>query len=249
MKKIIILLLFTTVLFGQFKFQMSRPDRYYKIYMPGCGAMWDKDIAPNGWGIYTITNVKEATHTYFGTRGLRMVGSPYSNYSTICIDKINLTVPYGQEFTFECYFYPYIGGNANNSTPRMLFITTYGTGYGAIWLSWNHYNTNDIFFGDANSTSSWGISDTLSQVAPYATRFYHLAYTRKGDSVYIFIDGKLKKKKYSIDNFVNYTTTYRMYIGCQGNGNQNVFDGIIQSIRFSEKARYTSDFLPPRRPY
>jgi len=248
MKKIILLFI-PFILFGQFKFQTSRPDRYYKIYIPGINGMYDKDITQDGWGIYQIYNLRYTTaNAKFGERVLLM-NHPYNTqYSQIFINKSNYTVPYGNEYTFDCWVYPILD-NSFSGYGQQIFFTAYRSGCTTIGIIFNCLGNKEIYFKNDNGSSIVANYFSPNNSCPLNT-WTHIAQTRKGDTVYCFINGKLLNKTYTTANFANQTPYVNVHIGCLSDASYTYnFSGSIALIRFSEKARWTSDFTPPNKPY
>lgn len=78
--------------------------------------------------------------------------------------------------------------------------------------------------------------------------WHHIALTRSGTTVRLFIDGGL----YASGTFTGALPavgTQQMYIGCQ-NGALSFFSGYIDEIRLTKGlARYVSDFIPSEVPF
>ena len=78
-------------------------------------------------------------------------------------------------------------------------------------------------------------------------QWHHRAIVKKGSIVYIFQDGIL------LSSFTHNKNPYpfdAIGIGKRVNGSiQDVFNGMIDEVRFSNVARWTSNFTPPSSPY
>lgn len=134
------------------------------------------------------------------------------------------------DFTLELYV-------RFNSVGNSYFINRFRTGAsgnsfairysGGVW---------DSFIED--------VAGPTASLTPVANKWYHVALSRSGTSLRIFINGKLYG-----------TTTNSTSIGSdQGitlgqGGGVNFVNGWMKSIRISNNARYTADFTPSLTPF
>ena len=91
-----------------------------------------------------------------------------------------------------------------------------------------------------------GIILSSSAGAPLLHKWQHVAFTRSGQSIRVFVDGKLQNSTSNNDTFGGTTGTFR--IGSYS-GNTGDTDCAISNVRILKgTALYTADFAPPTAP-
>jgi hypothetical protein len=98
-----------------------------------------------------------------------------------------------------------------------------------------------------------GTSSSLKQInaAPITTnRWYHLAFARSGDTMRMFIDGKLAGSSVDVSGFTNYANTNDGFqVGSQTTAGANLMSGFISNVRIIKgTGLYTGNFIPPSAP-
>lgn len=73
-----------------------------------------------------------------------------------------------------------------------------------------------------------------------------MAVVRKGPTLYIFINGKLKGAYNVGTNSVAYNSAYKMAVGDYRVGDHAYYAGYLKDFRISKVARWTSEFTPPK---
>ena len=82
--------------------------------------------------------------------------------------------------------------------------------------------------------------------APVLNQWQHVAFTRSGQSIRVFVDGKLQNTASNTSTFGGTTGTFRIgsYSGSTGDTNCS-----ISNVRILKgTALYTADFTPPSAP-
>jgi len=245
MKKIIFLLFISVVTFAQFKFQRCLPDRYYTLYIAGDDGV-ARNTAYNGTAI-TANGIYKADSAKFGRKCLGINGEVSTQFYT----EGAIYDPLNYDFTMELWAMATKAGYANNGTWRYMIGNGYRTGYQPIQFSFNNYGLYEINIYNSNSSNNSWVFDsysynTLANKMPLYT-WVHIAESRKGDSVFVFVNGKLEIKAY-VSGAFGANQDYNMYFGGLPGlapHYQNGFVGLMQHIRFTKGvARYTSNFVP-----
>jgi hypothetical protein len=235
MKKLILLLLVSISLFGQFKFQKSLPDRYtiFLLNSAPYGATSFKDASQYSQTITTAGNVKSTTGTTTIKFGLN------STYFDGTGDY--LALPAGSmwdfgtgDFTIDCWVYRTgtgagtVFGVPNRASPYCLVFIFYGS------LSEYVYVTSD--------GSSWLM--TLNITATLNV-WVHYAFVRSGPNFYLFKNGIAAGAPTTSSSAVFYSATDAPNIGRYNDGATG-FTGYIQYLRVIKgKALWTANFDPP----
>lgn len=143
-------------------------------------------------------------------------------------------------------------GNADFTIECWYKLSSYPTNYYIFDL---HTGGNGIRFqlydgGVAGQAKTYWITSTGTFYESAINQFtelnkwYHIVMTRKGTTVYAFMDGILQGTFTVADNFAH--TSLR--IGCYGAATTQGFDGYISNFRILKgTALYTSNFTPPTR--
>ena len=138
------------------------------------------------------------------------------------------------DFTIETWY-------KLSSTPTNYYLFDLHTGGNAIRFQF--YDGGSA----GNVTTYWTTSTGTSYASSVnqfveLDRWYHMSMTRKGTTVYAFMDGILQGTFTVADSFAH--TNLR--IGCYGAGTSQVWDGHISNFRIIKgTALYTADFTPP----
>lgn len=189
------------------------------------------------------TDQKSNTFTSFGSPAFsdgkfgQSLTSPTGNsgfYSAAGVEGFALT----GDFTVELWF------RAASSVGSAAVISCFHTTGGPSWqiyyngskLQWYQYSGS----GSYPITSAASVNDNV---------FHHVAFSRSGSTLRLFIDGAL-------DSSVSNTTVYansgiNLSIGYQHQGVQRYpFRGSIDEVRITKGvARYTAAFTPPDAPF
>jgi Concanavalin A-like lectin/glucanases superfamily len=136
--------------------------------------------------------------------------------------------PENQDFTIEAWVYPTVALSSYNS----IFETSV---------------TNGLYFGkiaNGYGVRSSGSADLISAPAPAINQWVHIAVTRSGTSLRIFLNGVLKS---TVTNSTNFPAGV-CAIGASSTGS-NPFTGYISNLRFVKgSALYVADFTPSTTP-
>lgn len=106
-----------------------------------------------------------------------------------------------------------------------------GTGFAFVWSGTGE--------DAAVQSVSWEFSLTLDV-------WYHIAIVRRGDVMTLYVNGRSKSDRVFPGTVKN--SEAQLKIGEDHSGNYP-FNGALEEIRFSDVARWTSNFLPPLAPY
>ena len=145
------------------------------------------------------------------------------------------------DFTLECWYYKSGLGTHDDAVGNIIMQTGNQNGQNGIWLADAQGKLEGrVHYG----SGSWNL-DITSSSSMVNDRWYHVAMSRSGSTVRIFIDGTLEASGSSSSDL---TTAYsnEAYIGAQGNstGNRGII-GFISNARISDTALYTATFTAP----
>jgi len=178
----------------------------------------------------TVGDAKVSTAQYkYGTGSIAFDGT-----GDWLVSPVSQNFDFGTgDFTIECWFrlnslasnYYVIGGN-------------YNAGASDEWLFQVQNNGSIRFLTSADSTFA------TPSPAITTNTWYHLAATRSGSTVRLFIDGT-SIRSYTNANSLG-SASKKVYWGIQANESSWPFNGYIDDIRITKGyARYTSNFTPP----
>ena len=142
------------------------------------------------------------------------------------------------DFTIECW----LRLNATSSA-MMIASTNYNSVTGAGGWAF-------IYRGDISSLSlsvNSNVTYTKSW-SPSTSNWYHVAASRSGSSLRLFVDGtQIGTTSTSTDNVSGSSTI--VVAGNLGGGTNLVLNGYLQDLRITNYARYTSNFTAPTSPF
>ena len=108
---------------------------------------------------------------------------------------------------------------------------------------------NKLEFGVASADNAWTVNLTGGTTVTTDT-WNHVALTRQGESVRLFLNGVLEKEGTTTETI--YNNAHTLYIGVFNISSSlaNYFNGFMDEIRIiNGYAAYTSNFSVPTRPY
>ena len=145
------------------------------------------------------------------------------------------------DFTLECWYYKSGLGTHDDAVGNIIMETGNQNGQNGIWLADAQGKLEGrVYYG----SGSWNLDITSSSSMSNDT-WYHVAMSRSGSTVRIFIDGALEASGSSSSDL---TTAYsnEAYVGGQGNspGNRGIV-GYVSNARISNTALYTAAFTVP----
>jgi hypothetical protein len=152
------------------------------------------------------------------------------------------TVPASGSFTIECWV-----NLSSLGADRIIFSSGVGNGLNDLYFGISSSNTIDLI---APSTSGATGYYAYGTTALAASIWYHIAATRVGGTVRIFLNGKQETiTQYQSGNSANqFGTTGLGYVGSYF-GSSSFFVGYVSNLRFvSGTALYTSNFTPSTAP-
>jgi hypothetical protein len=146
---------------------------------------------------------------------------------SLIIQPSKVLAPLTGNFTYECWVYPV----TTQSSYRMIFgLDSYVSGtpfrlyqYGTVFTLW--YNNSASITSTPITINNW----------------YHVAMTRTGTSLRLFVNGK--QVGTTVLNTVSYPPSI-FRVGSDAAGTYP-FVGYISDLRITHSSRYTSNFTPP----
>ena len=145
------------------------------------------------------------------------------------------------DFTVEAWYYRGGLGTHDDAVGNIILETGNQNGQNGIWLADAQGKLEGrVHYG----SGSWNL-DITSSSTMVNSRWYHVAMSRSGSTVRIFLDGALEASGSSSSDL---TTAYsnEAYVGGQGNseGNRGII-GFVSNARISNTALYTAAFTAP----
>ena len=144
--------------------------------------------------------------------------------------------PRTSDFTIEAWWY--INGNATN--PMI-----YSHGDATESIDFFYYNPQSFMvFQDSRPGNGYGFRIVVTMAIP-SGQWHHFAGVRCGASAYLFMDGNLIGTSANEGSDIN--RPMDAYLG--GDPSTTNRDVYIQEFRYSKVGRYTTNFIPPARPF
>lgn len=135
------------------------------------------------------------------------------------------------DWTFDAWVYPLTNAKDN------LFVC--GTVNNALFIGRTSDNAK---MGIGRASVAWDVQTTSTITKD---TWNHFACVKASGKVYIFVNGNLA---YSVNNTQSYGMVNGAFdIGCMNN--DFYYKGYMDEVRFSNVARWTSNFTPPTAPY
>jgi hypothetical protein len=186
---------------------------------------------------YNYNNITRAGNP--GQGSFNPFGTTWSNYFNGSTDYLttpaNTAFAFGTgDFTIECWVY-------TNSSATQRIVSTGnlgGTPYEFVLVNTSSNVYVDFFDGTTDNTTG---SNYVTQ-----NQWVHLAVTRQGTALKLFINGVVSG---SATNSVNLTAAGTLTIGRYGQAASGYFSGYISNLRIIKgTAVYTAAFTPPTAP-
>jgi hypothetical protein len=144
------------------------------------------------------------------------------------------------DFTVECWFYV----NTVSGTQTIISHRTANSGSGAYvpFLLWMESAALTLYVSSNNS--SWNIVNgtAVGTIAPY--QWYHLAYTRTGSTVRVFLNGV---QTHTFSTSAAFSTANALQVGMTGPSETGApLNGYVSDVRITKGTGvYTGNFTPP----
>lgn len=111
-------------------------------------------------------------------------------------------------------------------------------------VSWNGVFSLGEAFGGDTSFSVGGAEPATTVVSVMDGVLHHLAGTWDGETASLYVDGV---RQAFADGVVPVAPTATLRVGCDSE--VNAFEGVLDEVRISTRARYTEDFDLPSGPF
>ena len=153
------------------------------------------------------------------------------------------TLSFPSDFTIEFFF------NSDNVSGLMVLLASvsyYTAGKDGNWLI-RITNSTSIAWASYNGSSGATAAYKEFTVPTMSTgTWYHLAVVRSSGSINVYFNGTVSSSGALSDtkNLIDGSVT-GVYVGTNSLGANANFDGYIDDLRITQKARYTSNFTPP----
>ena len=157
------------------------------------------------------------------------------------------TLSFASDFTIEFFF------NSDNVSGLMVLLASvsyYTAGKNGNWLI--RISDNDqIAWASYNGSSGATAAYKEFTVPTMSTgTWYHLAVVRSSGSINVYFNGTVSSSGALSDtkNLIDGSVT-GVYVGTNSLGANANFDGYIDELRITQKARYTSNFTAPTKEF
>ena len=157
------------------------------------------------------------------------------------------TLSFASDFTIEFFF------NSDNVSGLMVLLASvsyYTAGKNGNWLI--RISDNDqIAWASYNGSSGATAAYKEFTVPTMSTgTWYHLAVVRSSGSINVYFNGTVSSSGALSDtkNLIDGSVT-GIYVGTNSLGANANFDGYIDELRITQKARYTSNFTAPTKEF
>ena len=187
--------------------------------------------------IWNSTNKKFGYSSYLATNGV--IYFPNSMPENIIKNSLNsdFTIDYWVKVnnTTENYADFYLCGYFDNQSLAFLSAKTYG----------NNIKVSSNISGDI---SNFYINSTINASSYYNTGFQHIALIRKSNILYLYVNGRLVRSwtfNITVPDLFTEVSFGGYYYASTYRSTQNNLD----EIRFSNVARWDTNFTPPTQEY
>lgn len=213
------------------------------LHMDGTnGSTTFTDSSPNNFTVtpFNQAQISTAQSKFGGASGL-FDGA--SDYLTVP-DDVDFAFGTG-DFTIELWARFTVANSGINYSLVAQGTAGFTSNAGFFFLRHSSNNLRFIFTDDGTGASGFKICDT--PFSPTVNVWYHLAVTRSGTSIRLFIDGVLSNTLTSSAAIFNSTRAVSIAADEVG---ANGFSGYMDDLRITKGvARYTANFTPPTAPF
>lgn len=155
------------------------------------------------------------------------------------------TIVFGNNnFTIEWWEYPTTTFTNKNGTRFSSLYTTQQNQYGGFLIG---YNSTNVYCSSLLS-NSWDLVSGEKMIDVSPNQWTHWAFIRIGNRLYSYKNGNLFSSTELVGTIV-YNDSINMCIGDYRVGDPSYFTGYIEEFRISNVARWSSNFIPPTKPY
>jgi len=198
------------------------------------------DSSANNVAITTVSTAQLSTAIkQFGSASLYLPAN--TAYATVPVTTANFA---GQDFCIELWVYPVTKGAYGNIIGHSGASSTLD----GFALQWNSTPTNTVRFLSGYLGAGVWTLDQTSVLTVALNTWTHIAVTREGQILRVFINGVIA---ISIDSAA--TLWYEQGSGTfkigAGYGNNRFGVGYIDEFRIRKEAVYTTNFTPPTAPF
>ena len=166
----------------------------------------------------------------YGSNSLSLDGSSY-----LAIND-DATLDLAADFCIEAWVKPDFIPTGSGGMCIMAKRNLVGAGVGTWGII---FGDGVLSFKDLESITSYDVNESLT-----AGQWQHIAVSRAGGTLRIFIDGVEKGTFPNITR--NFSSTEKLRIGRWDSSGSYTFDGLMDDLRITKgEARYTANFTPP----
>lgn len=223
-------------------------DEYYRntvLHLSGetVNNTWISDISTNKFTLTVNGNTKPSPFNPFNETN-NATGSAYfdgtGDYLTVAD---NSAFELTGDFTIEAFF------NISSLPGSGLFANIISKGAAGVFQPYYLFinSSGSLLFYSSSNGSSWNVSNGTSLGTVSVNTWYHVAISRSGTSLRLFLNGSLIT---TITNGNALTDNNRsVTIGARSDGTEDKFVGYISNVRIVKgTAVYTEAFTPPTSP-
>jgi hypothetical protein len=217
-------------------------DSNTKLLIQSSSVTMDETFVDNSPSKHLITSHGNVTHfsPKFGATSMYFDGYQSGGYLQIAA---TTDIVHTGDFTLECWIKK---NSSANPAQEEYIISSMGSTAGFYIY---HQTDGTFYFGHRASSSEKYIGFVMGSGVD--TAWHHLALVRAGGYLRFYYDGISQPRSY--DNYSHAgdialgSGTETIKIGSKGSDRE--FDGYIDEVRISTTARWSSNFIPPNKPY
>lgn len=142
-------------------------------------------------------------------------------------------------FTIEAWFYATATTNTTNA-----IVAKSAAGIFGPWILY-YTNTNTVTFFSSSNGTSWDIANAVSLGSAALNQWHHVAVSRQGSSIRLFLNGTLVNTITSAASLT--VNSLPVAIGGRSSASE-LFTGYISNVRITNTFLYTSNFALPVGP-
>ena len=114
-----------------------------------------------------------------------------------------------------------------------------------IYGTYYQFLTTELPYGGYYYDNAGNGNSAEGPSSPGTGTWYHVAFVKNGSTITTFVDGVAGTAVTDANN--SYANTENLFFGSRRSSTPSYFDGLIDEIRISSVARYTTDFTPDER--
>lgn len=215
----------------------------------GSTTIVDDSPSPKTWSCNATAVLNTATKK-FGPSSLALNGSHNTTTGQSSVstpDDADFDFGSGN-FTLEAWVFYTTAPNSFDISHTLFAKRASSAVLGPFYVALNYYMGQVVFLANAVVAGPTPVS-VIGTVPRSAGSFYHVALTRSGADLRLFVDGVQDGPTASLVGAL-VTNSNSLQVGAGGDTRDYAMDGFVDDLRITKGvARYTADFTPPAAPF